>query len=71
MHIEMDNRLAETIVEVQNVCENRGLSIMDLPCGVMWMELVGVALSKINEHPTFNITGCQTGRFMQRFEKVV
>ena len=66
MHIEMDNRLAETIMEVQNVCCKRGLDIMDLPCGAMWMELVEVALSKINEnpcyHPRFNAVGCQSGR---------
>ena len=63
--IAMDTRLAETIVEVQDVCNKHGLDLMDLPCGALWMELVGIALGKINApaHPQFNIQGCQTSRF--------
>jgi len=73
MHIEMDGRLAKTILEVQEVCNQNQLDIMDLPCGAMWMELVGIALSKVTEvphyHPQqfrripmFNVIGCQSSR---------
>lgn len=65
MLIEMDDRLAATIVEVQDVCQKHGLDIMDLPCGVMWMEFVGIAIGKITGDPCprFNYRGCQGGQF--------
>ena len=70
MHVEMDNRLAETILEV---CNQNQLNIMDLPCGAMWMELVEIALAQITEvpyyhpqqfrrTPMFNVVGCQSSR---------
>ena len=66
MHIEMDNMLAETILEVQNVCNEHGLDLTDLSLGVVWKSLVETALYKINDEPfhlEFNTKGCQSSRF--------
>jgi hypothetical protein len=69
--IEMTDRLAHVLIDVQDVLTKHGLEIGDLPCGAMWQELVGVAVNKVNEdfpltHPTFNVKGTQTGRFQSK-----
>jgi hypothetical protein len=66
--IEMTDRLAPVLIDVQDVLTKHGLEIGDLPCGAMWQELVRAAINKVSEdfpltHPTFNVTGTQTGRF--------
>ena len=66
MHIEMDTRLAETIIEVQHICNEHGIDFMEFQCGAMWMDLVRVAVGGVTDnspfHPKFNIKGCQSGR---------
>ncbi len=64
MNIEMDDMLAETILQVQDVCNKNGLDLTDISCGIVWEALVEMALSKANEdfHPKFNIKGCQSSR---------
>jgi hypothetical protein len=70
MNIEIDKDLANTILEVQHVLRENGIEIGGPLALAKWEELVRISLSKVAEHPTFNIIGCQTGRFTSKFEKV-
>ena len=73
MTIELTKRLAHVLMDVQDVLTKHGLEIDDPPCQAMWMELQKIAVDKANEdfHPRFNVVGCETGRFMQKFQKVI
>ena len=74
MQIEMTDRLAHVLMDVQDVLTKHGLEIDDLPCGAMWMELVRIAINKVNEDFPLStpppIPAPPQSLFMRKFQKV-
>lgn len=59
MQIEMTDRLANAINDVDKALTEHGIEV-----SLVWSELVWVAINKVYEyHPKFNTQGCQSGRF--------
>lgn len=67
MIIEMDQDLANTILEIQHFLRKNTTKIGGLPCCAKWEKLVGIALSEVTNNRQLmhkiNIAGCQSGRF--------
>ncbi len=69
MLIKIDKDLANTILEVQHVLKKNEIEIGGPTCRAKWEELVRIAGGKVIE--PFNVKGCQTGRFIEKLQKVV
>jgi hypothetical protein len=60
MIVTLDQDLANTILEVQHVLKKNAIEIGS---HTKWEELVRISTCKATNTPSFNIAGCQTGRF--------
>jgi hypothetical protein len=63
MTITLDRDLANTILEVQHDLKKNAIEIGGPSCRAKWEELVRISICKVTNTPSFNIAGCQTGRF--------